>query len=135
MKKNIFCIVLLALAAVIAIGSVTVLGPCVHEDGSEAPCAEAGRAVLYCGCVLAALAVIMLFIRKPAVRIVLFSASLCAAAAGIAFPGTIFAVCRMDTMHCRTVMQLSMIILFAFEAIVSVCGIAAERSRIRRGKA
>lgn len=135
MKRNVFCVVLLALAAVIAIGSVTVLGPCVHEDGSAAPCAAAGRAVLCGGCVLAALAVIMLFIRKPSVRIGLFLVSLCTAAAGILFPGTIFALCRMDTMHCRAVMQPSMIILFAAEAIVSVCGIVAERNRIRREKA
>ena len=38
MKKNAFCGILLILAAVIALGSVTVLGPCVHEDGSEALC-------------------------------------------------------------------------------------------------
>ena len=99
MEKNVFCVVLLVLAAVIAIGSVTVLGPCVHEDGSEAPCTAAGRAVLCGGCALAALAAIMLFIRKPSVRIALFIVSLCAAAAGIMIPGTIFALCRMDTMH------------------------------------
>ena len=135
MKRNVFCVVLLVLAAVIAIGSVTVLGPCVHEDGSEAPCTAAGRAVLCGGCALAALAAIMLFIRKPSVRIALFIVSLCAAAAGIMFPGTIFALCRMDTMHCRAVMQPSMIILFAAETIASVCGIIAERKKIRRGKA
>ena len=135
MKKNVFCVVLLVLAAVIAIGSVTVLGPCVHEDGSEAPCTAAGRAVLCGGCALAALAAIMLFIRKPSVRIALFIVSLCAAAAGIMFPGTIFALCRMDTMHCRAVMQPAMVILFASELIVSACGIIVERNRIRRNRA
>jgi len=135
MKKNVFCGILLALAAVIAIGSVTVLGPCVHEDGSEAPCTRAGRAVLCDGCVLALLAALILFIRKPSVRIVLFFISLCAAAVGIALPGTILPICRMDTMHCRTVMQPSMIILFAFEAIASVCGMIIEKNRIRRGRA
>ena len=64
MKKNVFCGILLALAAVIAIGSVTVLGPCVHEDGSEAPCIGAGRAVLIGGCALAILAALILFLRK-----------------------------------------------------------------------
>ena len=132
MKKSIFCGILLALAAVIVIGSVTVLGPCVHEDGSEAPCTSAGRAVLCGGCVLAALAVLILFIRKPSVRMLLFFASLCAAAVGIALPGTIFPLCRMDTMHCRAVMKPAMIILFASELIVSVCGIIVERNRIRR---
>ena len=135
MKKNVFCVVLLVLAAVIAIGSVTVLGPCVHEDGSEAPCTAAGRAVLCGGCALAALAAIMLFIRKPSVRIALFIVSLCAAAAGIMIPGTIFALCRMDTMHCRAVMQPAMVILFASELIFSACGLIVERNRIRRKRA
>ena len=135
MKKNVFCGILLALAAVIAIGSVTVLGPCVHEDGSEAPCTRAGRAVLCDGCVLALLAALILFIRKPSVRIVLFFISLCVAAAGIALPGTIFQICRMDTMHCRAVMQPATVILFAFELIVSVCGLIVERNRIRSERA
>ena len=132
MKKNAFCGMLLILAAVIAIGSVTVLGPCIHEDGSEASCTGAGRAVFCCGCVLAILAILILFIRKHSVRIVLFFLSLCSAAAGIAFPGTFFPLCRMDTMHCRAVMQPAMIILFASELIVSVCGLIVERNRIRR---
>ena len=132
MKKNAFCGILLILAAVIAIGAVTVLGPCVHEDGSEAPCAKAGRAVLFGGCALAVLAALMLFIRKPSVRFGLFFLSLCFAAAGCAFPGVLFPLCRMDTMHCRVVMQPAMIILFAAALIVSVCGMLAERNRIRR---
>jgi len=132
MKKNVFCGILLALAAVIVIGSVTVLGPCVHEDGSEAPCARAGKAVFCDGCVLAVLAALILLIRKPSVRIVLLFVTLFAAAVGIALPGTIFPVCRMDTMHCRAVMQPAMIILFASELIVSVCGLIVERNRIRR---
>ena len=132
MKKNVFCGILLILAAVIAIGSVTVLGPCVHEDGSEAPCARAGGAVFCDGCILALLAALIMLIRKPSVRIVLLFISLCAAAAGIALPGTIFPICRMDTMHCRAVMQPAMVILFAFELIVSVCGLIVERNRIRR---
>ena len=135
MKKNVFCGILLALAAVIAIGSVTVLGPCVHEDGSEAACTRAGRAVFCDGCVLALLAVLILSIRKPSARIVLFFISLCVAAVGIAFPGTVFPICRVDTMHCRAVMQPAMIILFASELIVSVCGLIVERNRIRREKA
>ena len=132
MKINVFCGILLVLAAVIVIGSVTVLGPCVHEDGSEAPCVRAGRAVFCDGCVLALLAALILFMRKSSVRIVLFFISLCAAAVGIALPGTIFPVCRMDTMHCRAVMQPAMIILFVSELIVSVCGLVVERNRIRR---
>ena len=134
MKKNVFCGILLALAAVIAIGFVTVLGPCVHEDGSEAPCVGAGQAVLIDGCAVAILAALILFIHKSSVRIVLFFISLCAAAGGIALPGTVFPICRMDTMHCRAVMQPATVILFALELIVSVCGLIVERNRIRRDR-
>ncbi|MBR3431510.1 MAG: DUF4418 family protein [Clostridia bacterium] len=132
MKKNAFCGILLILAAVIALGSVTVLGPCVHEDGSEALCTGAGRAVFWSGCALAALAILILFIRKHSARIVLFFLSLCSAAAGMMFPGIVFPLCRMNTMHCRAVMQPAMIILFAFALIVSAGGIIVERNRIRR---
>ena len=135
MKKNVFCGILLILAAVTATGAVTVLGPCVHEDGSTAPCTEAGRAVLCDGCVLAVLAALLLFIRKPSVRVVLFFMSLCAAAAGIALPGTVFPICRTDTMHCRAVMQPAMVILFSAALIASVCGIIVERNRTRGEKA
>ena len=84
---------------------------------------------------LAVLAALILFMRKPSIRIVLFFISLCVAAVGIALPGTFFPLCRMDTMHCRAVMKPAMIILFASELIVSVCGIIVERNRIRRERA
>ena len=134
MKKNLFAVILLALAAAISAGSVTVLGPCVHGDGSQAACAGAGRAVLLDGCALAVLAVLILITRAPAARTGLLCAALCAAGAGIALPGTFFPLCRMDTMQCRAVMQPAMMILFTAALIVSACGIAAERKRIRRGK-
>lgn len=135
MKKNLSAVLLLVLAAVIAVGSVTVMGPCVHADGSEAPCSRAGRGVLIAGCVLVVLALLLLIFRAPAARIILFFLSLCASAAGILLPGAILPLCRMDTMHCRAVMQPAMIILFAAALIVSVVGIVAERSRSRRSRA
>ena len=134
MKKYLSAVLLLVFAAVIAVGSVTVLGPCVHADGSEAPCSRAGRGILIAGCVLAVLALLILIFRAPAARIILFFLSLCVSAAGILLPGTILPLCRMDTMHCRAVMQPAMIILFAAALIVSVVGIITERSRSRRSR-
>ena len=52
MKITVLTVILLVLAVIIAVGSVTVLGPCVHEDGSEAPCAGTGRAILADGILL-----------------------------------------------------------------------------------
>lgn len=132
MKKNVFTVILLILAAVIAVGAVTVLGPCVHEDGSEAPCSKAGRAVLIDGCVMAALAVLLFFFRKSAIRAVLFVIALCAAVIGILLPGTLFPVCKMDVMHCRMVMQPAMIALFGVAGLISIAGLVSEKVRSRR---
>lgn len=132
MKKKIAALILLVLAAVIAVGSATVLGPCVHEDGSAGPCAKAGKAILIDGCVLAALAVLILILRSPGVRRGLYAAAAAASAAGILLPGTLYPLCKMDTMHCRAVMQPAMIILFAAALLVSAAGIPAERKNSRR---
>ncbi len=131
MKKKIAALILLVLAAVIAVGSVTVLGPCVHEDGSTGPCARAGKAILIDGCVLAALAVLILILQARKIRIGLFAAAAIISVIGILLPGTLFPLCKMDTMHCRAVMQPSMIILFAVTLIVSVTGILTAGKRNR----
>ena len=129
MKKNLFAILLLVLAAIIAAGSVTVLGPCVHEDGSKGPCADAGRALLIDGCVTAVLAILIMLLKRRGVRLVLFATALCAAVIGILLPGVLMPLCKMDTMHCRAVMQPSMIILSGAAAVSALIGIITERSR------
>ena len=129
MKKNLFAILLLVLAAIIAAGSVTVLGPCVHEDGSKGPCADAGRALLIDGCVTAILAILITMVNRRGLRMALFAAALCAAVIGILLPGVIMPLCKMDTMHCRAVMQPSMIILSGAAAVSALLGIITERSR------
>lgn len=134
MKNNLFSVVLLALAIVIAIGSLTVLGPCVHEDGSEAPCSNSGRAILMDGCLLAALALIIILVHVKRIRIVLFVLALCASVMGVMLPGTLLPLCRMDTMHCRSVMQPAMIILFVISIIASVAGIVIECIRTKGRK-
>ena len=129
MKKNLFAILLLVFAAMMAIGSVTVLGPCVHPDGSVGPCADTGRALLIDGCVMVILAILITLVKKRGLRMVLFAAALCAAVAGILLPGVLMPLCKMDTMHCRAVMQPSMIILSGATAVSAVIGIITERSR------
>ena len=135
MKKNKAAVLLLAAAVLIAIGSVTVIGPCVHADGSAAACTDTGRAILIDGCVLAALATVLLFVRTPGARAAIFLAALCAAVVCILLPGTIMPLCRMDTMHCRAVMQPSVMILSGIAAIISLAGAATEWKKTRRTKA
>ena len=129
MKITVLTVILLALAVIIAVGSVTVLGPCVHEDGSEAPCTGTGRAILADGILLAVLSVFLLFIKAPKMRLILFMITAVAALAGILMPGTLLPVCKMDTMHCRMVMQPAIIILFALALLTSACGTMAEISK------
>ena len=131
MKITVLTVILLVLAVIIAVGSVTVLGPCVHEDGSEAPCTGTGRAILADGILLAVLSVFLLFIKAPKMRLILFMITAVAALAGILMPGTLLPVCKMDTMHCRMVMQPAIIILFALALLTSACGTMAEISKNR----
>ncbi|MBR3333247.1 MAG: DUF4418 family protein [Clostridia bacterium] len=132
MKITVLTVILLVLAVIIAVGSVTVLGPCVHEDGSEAPCTGTGRAILADGILLAVLSVFLLFIKAPKMRLILFMITAVAALAGILMPGTLLPVCKMDTMHCRMVMQPAIIILFALALLTSACGTMAEISKNRK---
>ena len=132
MKITVLTVILLVLAVIIAVGSVTVLGPCVHEDGSEAPCTGTGRAILADGILLAVLSVFLFFIKAPKMRLILFMITAVAALAGILMPGTLLPVCKMDTMHCRMVMQPAIIILFALALLTSACGTMAEISKNRK---
>ena len=134
MKKQIIpgCI-MLVLSLVISIGSFTFLSPCVHEDGSVGACWWAGRTLLGLGCLLGVLAVLALVSGRARFGAYLSSVAVCVL--GILTPGTLISLCRMSSMHCRAVMQPAMIILFAAALIVSVCGMLAERNRIRRERA
>lgn len=135
MKKNVIALILLVLAALTAIGSVTFMGPCVHADGSEAACTRAGRAVLIDGCVLAAASLILLFLQNHSARAVLFGAAAIAAVVGILLPGTLLPLCKMETMHCRMVMQPGAMILSALSLLVSAAGLVLELRKNRSTKA
>ena len=135
MKKTVFPVILTVLALIIAVGSVTVLGPCVHADGSEAPCTGAGQAVMVDGILLAMLGILLLFVKFPKARVILCAVAALAALAGILLPGTLLPICKMDTMHCRMIMQPAMIILFAASLLASVGGIAVSKNRNGNHKA
>lgn len=135
MKKNVIALILLALAVLAAIGSVTFMGPCVHEDGSEAACTRAGRAILIDSCVLAAVALVILFLRDHSARAFLFAAAAIAAVIGILLPGTLLPLCKMETMHCRMVMQPGTVILSALSLITSAAGLVLELRKNRSSKA
>ena len=135
MKKSIIRpVILLVIGLVIAVGSMTFLGPCVHEDGSAGACAQTAKAVCAAGCLLILLAAPTLWISGPGVRLGLAAASLCAAIQGLVFSAGLLPLCGMGTMRCRALMQPAMLILFSLALLVSAAGILSEGRAYRKAE-
>ena len=132
MKKQIIpgCVVLV-ISLIAAIGSLTFLSPCVHDDGSVGACWWAGRSLLGLSCLLAVLSVFTLLSGRARFGIYLSGIAVCAV--GILTPGTLISLCRMSSMHCRAVMQPAMIILFATAGLSSLLGALSCRKE-QKGK-
>jgi len=122
---------ILALALVVAVGSVTFLSPCVHEDGGFGPCHWAGRALLGVGALLAALAILSLLHKSHPAKAALYLSMVPAAVLGILTPGVLIDLCRMSTMRCRALMQPAMMLLCALILLLALAGWLLERKRAR----
>ena len=121
MKKSIIlAVVILILSLIVAVGSQTFLGACVHEDGSFGACHWACRALLGDGALLAALALMALAMKKE--RAGLYLAMLPASLLGLLTPGTLIAICKAPTMRCRMLTRPAMMILFGAMLIASIVG-------------
>lgn len=130
MKHHSLCALLvLLLSVVIAVGSVSFLGPCVHEDGSFGACHWAGRALLGTGILLSAESLFALLCRDSRMRRGAFVPMLLTACLGCLIPGTLIDLCRMATMRCRALMQPAMILLFSISAVISLIGFFVEKRR------
>ncbi len=130
MKKSMIpAIITLVLALVVAVGSQTFLGACVHEDGSFGPCHWASRALLGVGGLLAVLALAALVV--PSARLGLYIAMALTCILGILTPGTLIALCQMATMRCRALMQPATTILFALSLAASAVGAWLSRREAR----
>lgn len=126
MKKAIIpAIIILVLALVIAVGSQTFLSACVHEDGSFGACHWAARAILGEGALLAVLAALAMALKKE--RAGLYLAMAPASLLGMLTPGTLIAICGMDTMRCRMLMRPAMLILFGIALLAALVGWLAAR--------
>ena len=126
--KKLPAILVLLFSLVVAIGSQSFLGACVHEDGSFGPCHWAGRMLLAVGALQAALALLALALHKE--RPGLLLASALTSVVGMLTPGAIISICAMDTMRCRMVMRPAMTVLCALTCIAALAGWLIER----RGK-
>ena len=130
MKKAIIpAIITLVLALVVAVGSQTFLGACVHENGSFGACHWASRALLGVGGLLAMLALAALVV--PSARLGLYIAMALTCVLGILTPGTLIALCQMATMRCRALMQPATTILFALSLAASAVGAWLSRREAR----
>ena len=130
-KLSIPACVVLALALLIAIGSQTFLGPCVHDDGSFGACHWAGRMLMGVGALLAAQSLLALIARDHGRRAGLFLAMAPTALLGILTPGTIISLCGMATMRCRALMRPAMILLCVLALMAALTGWRIERRRAR----
>ena len=130
MKKQILpACVMLVLSLVITVGSLTFLGPCVHEDGTAGACTWAARALLALGCVLAVISAAAFVSRRARFGAYLSGAAVCA----VLTPGTFISLCRMDTMRCRAVMRPAMILLFGAAALCCLAGALLCAKEERKG--
>jgi hypothetical protein len=124
----------LVLSAVTAAGSVSFLGPCVHEDGSFGSCHWAGQAMLGIGLLLVILSIAGLLVKDGRVRAGILFAAAAAAVLGIFVPGTLINLCGMATMRCRAVMRPAMTLLCALTAASSLAGGIAAYRKADSGK-
>ena len=130
-KLSIPACVVLALALLIAVGSQTFLGPCVHDDGSFGACHWAGRMLMGVGALLAAQSLLAQMARDHGRRAGLFLAMAPTALLGILTPGTIISLCGMATMRCRALMRPAMILLCVLALMAALTGWWIERRRAR----
>ena len=119
-KRTIPAIIVLILSLLLAIGSQTFMGACVHDDGSLGACHWAARALSGIGGLLAMLAILALLVKKE--RAGLYLAMVPTALLGVFTPGTLINLCGMATMRCRALMKPAAMILLAFTLAAALTG-------------
>ena len=119
----------LVLSVVIAAGSISFLGPCIHEDGSFGACHWAGQTLFGIGILLAAESLFVLLCVNSRTRQGIYGSMLLTAVLGCLIPGTLIDLCHMETMRCRALMQPAMIILCALTGMISLIGFFLERRK------
>ncbi len=126
-KRTFWPIIVMALAAIGAIGCMTFLGPCVHEDGTFGACHWAGRAIMGEMILIAAEAAAAWIITDAKVRRGLYLAMIGSALLVVFTPGTLIGLCSMATMRCQSVMRPSMTLIAAGAALFAAGGLVFDR--------
>lgn len=126
-KRTIPAIIILILSFVLAVGTQTFIGACVHDDGSFGACHWAAQALTGIGALLAALAVLALPLKKE--RAGLYLAMALTALLGMLTPGALIALCSMTTMRCRALMKPAATILLVLSLAAALVGWLIERRK------
>ena len=132
-KKRLSALALLPLllAALLAVGTATFMGPCGH-GGS---CDRAGEALTWLGGGMAVLCLAALLLTDARLRLVLYGATLVSSVFAILTPGTLVALCGGAAMRCRQVMQPAAIILSSLILLFALVNMLAVLRRLRKEKA
>lgn len=96
-------------AALLAVGVNTFMGPCGHGGR----CDHAGLVLTLLGIGMAAASLAAMLLGGKIPRMALYAAVALAGAAAFLTPGTLVAICGMDTMSCRMVMRPAAMVLSA----------------------
>ena len=122
-------IIRLLFALLIVIGSLSFLGPCVHTDGSQAPCVSSSHWQIILGSVMVALSLVYLWCGNKNLRKWLAISLTLIAIVTALVPGTLVSLCMMNSMRCNAIMKPSIQLISAFVALLSlvdVCKSAAK---------
>ena len=132
-KHSVWPVVIVVLAVIGAIGSMTFFGPCVHEDGSFGACHWAGQAVTGIAALLLVISLVRLLFPDAGVRMGLSAAMIPTAVLGALMPGVLIGLCMMDNMRCHSVMRPFTVIMSVLEILAAVLDmICLKRKRAKQ---
>ena len=103
----------------LTIGVKTFMGPCVHEDGTLGNCHWAGEALAGLGAVMCVQNVIAFILRDSKTRLGAYLSILPVSLLSLLVPGTVIAICKMNTMRCVNTMRPATMILSALILLFS----------------
>ena len=105
MKRKLAGGIIVCLSLLLAVGSATFFGPCVHEDGSFGSCHWAGRMITAEAVLLAVLGLLMILFSGREVQTGLSAAAVLLALMTFLTPEKLIGLCMMSTMRCQMLLK------------------------------
>ena len=119
--KKILNYVPAVLAAILAIGVVTVFKACAPmDDGSWMNCHNAQLQVFVIAIVITIIAVVNIFLNNKKINLCLGIVGIALAVIAAIVPGIITHLCMMDTMRCHAIMRPYVVVLSVLFIIAQV---------------